>query len=91
MYTHIYGGFPGGSDHKESARNAGVVGRPLEKGKATHSRISCLEKRGWSSLAGYSPWSQKESDMTERLSLQFHIYMCMHIYIYIYTYIHIDR
>ena len=38
-------GFPGGSDSKESACNAGDLGSilswedPLEKGKATHSSI----------------------------------------------------
>ena len=41
----------------------------LEKGMATHSsflawRIPCTED-----LVGYSPWSHKESDITEQLSL----------------------
>ena len=40
---------------------------PLEKGIATHSstlawRIRCI-------LAGYSPWSHKELDTTERVTL----------------------
>ena len=42
---------------------------PLEEGMATHSsilawRIPWTEER---SLAGYSPWGHKESDMTEQL------------------------
>ena len=32
-------------------------------------QYSCLEDpHGWRSLAGYSPWGCKESDMTEQLS-----------------------
>ena len=48
-------GFPGGSDHKESACNAGdqvqSLGReePLEKGMATHSSI----------LAWKIPWTEE--------------------------------
>ena len=43
---------------------------PLEKAKATHSSILAW-RMPWTeeSLAGYSPWSCKESDMTERLTL----------------------
>ena len=43
MQVHV--GFPGGSDGKESASNAGHLdsipglGRPLEEGMATHSSI----------------------------------------------------
>ena len=37
---------------------------PLEKEMATHL-FSCLENpHGQQSLAGYSPWGHKESDMT---------------------------
>ena len=47
--AHIYMGFPDGSDGKESACNAGVTRKdPLEKGKATHSRI----------LAWRIPWTE---------------------------------
>ena len=48
-------GFPGGSDSKESACNAGdpglILGQedPLEKGMATHSSI----------LAWRIPWTEK--------------------------------
>ena len=38
---------------------------PLEEGVATHSSIG--ESHGQRSLAGYSPWGCKESDMTEQL------------------------
>ena len=40
---------------------------PLEKGMATHSSIIAWEIPWTESLAGYSPWSPKESDTTERL------------------------
>ena len=38
---------------------------PLEKGMTTRSVFLCGEFRGPRSLAGYSPWGLKESDMTE--------------------------
>ena len=38
---------------------------PLEKGTAIHSSILLGEFYGQRSLAGHSPWSRKESDMTE--------------------------
>ena len=34
---------------------------------ATHSNILAGEFHGQWSLAGYSPWGHKKSDMTERL------------------------
>ena len=66
--------FPGGSDGKASACNAGDLGlipglgrSPEEHGNPL--QYSCLENpHGWRSLAGYGPWGRKESDMTERLS-----------------------
>ena len=41
---------------------------PLEKGMATHSSILAwrIPQR---SLAGYSPWGYKQSDMTKQLTL----------------------
>ena len=36
-----------------------------EKGMATHSSILAWESPWTEDLAGYSPWSCKESDMTE--------------------------
>ena len=68
-------GFPG-SDGKESACNEGAPGDlvqslgwedPLEKELATHSSILAW-RTPWS-LAGYSPWSRKELDTTEQITL----------------------
>ena len=40
---------------------------PLEEGMGTHSSILAWRiSHGQRSLAGYSPWGCKESDMTER-------------------------
>ena len=41
---------------------------PMEKGMATHSSMLAGEVHGQRSLAGYSPWGRKESDMTEQLA-----------------------
>ena len=69
----IVSGFLRGSDGKESACNTGVpwVGSlgqedPLDKGMATDSRKLVGEFHGLRSLAGYSPWGHKESDMAEQ-------------------------
>ena len=67
-------GFPGSSDGKESAHKAGDLvsiprsaGSPAE-GHGNPLQYSCLENpHGQRSLAGYSPWSHQESDMTEYL------------------------
>ena len=40
----------------------------LEKGMATHSSILAWRIHEQRSLACYSPWGLKESDMTERLT-----------------------
>ena len=42
---------------------------PLEKGMATHSDILPGEFHEQKILAGYSPWSCKEWDRTEQLTL----------------------
>ena len=72
-YTHM--GFPGGSDGKESACNAGTLGsipglgRSPGGGHGNPLQYSCLENpHGQRSLVGYSPRGRKESDTTERLS-----------------------
>ena len=66
-------GFPGGSDGKDSACNAGDVGsipgsgRSPGEGNGYPLQYSCLENsmaRG-RSLVGYSPWALKELDTTE--------------------------
>ena len=68
-------GFLGGSDGKESACSAGDLGsipglgRSPRRGHGNPLQYSCLENpHGQRSLAGYSPWGHKESDMTEQLS-----------------------
>ena len=68
-------GFPGGSDGKESGCNVGDLGltpglgRFPGGGHGNPLQYCCLENlHGQRSLAGYSPWGHKESDMTERLS-----------------------
>ena len=63
---------PGGSDSKESACNVGDLGsipglgRSPGGGHGNPLQYCCLENpHGQRSLAGYSPWGCKESDMTE--------------------------
>ena len=63
--------FPGGSDGKESACNAGDLGslsglgRSPGGGNGNPLQYSCLEN----SVDSYSPWGPKGSDMTEQLTL----------------------
>ena len=68
-------GFPGSSDVKVSACNAGDLGLIPESGKspgmATHSSILAQRIPWMEELVGYSPWGCKESDMTERLHFSF--------------------
>ena len=73
----VPGGFPGSSDGKESACNAGDLGLIPESwrfpggGHVNPLQYSSLENpHGQRSLVGYSPWGHKESDTTERLSTQ---------------------
>ena len=88
-YTVLYNYmcFPGGSEVKASACNAGDLGlipgsgrspgegngNPLQYGMATHS------SHGRRSLVSYSPWGRKESDRTERP----HLYNFKYIIIYL--------
>ena len=65
-------GFPGGSDSKESAFDAGNTGsisgsgRPPGEGNGYPLQYSCLENpHGQRSLAAYSPRGLKELDTTE--------------------------
>ena len=65
-------GFPGGSDSKESACNAGDPGSIPEWGRPPWRRewpstpvFLPREFHGQRSLVGYSPWGCKESDMIE--------------------------
>ena len=66
------GPFPGGSDSKESACNAGDLGPILGLGRSPGGghgnplQYSCLkDPHGERSLVGYSPWGRKELDRTE--------------------------
>ena len=68
--------FPGGSDSKESDCNAGDMGFSLWVGKIPLRRewqptpvFLPGEFHAHRSLVGYSPWGQKESDMTEQHTL----------------------
>ena len=74
--------FPGGSDGKASAYNAGDLGLIPGSGRSPGWRKCqptpvCLpgKSHGWSSLAGYSPWGLKESEMTELLHFHFSWYI----------------
>ena len=68
--------FPGGSDGKETACNAGDpglipgLGRSLGEGNGSPLQYSCMEnsmERGaWQAIV---QWGHKELDTTERLSL----------------------
>ena len=71
-------GFPGGSDGKESACNAGKPGwflgqkDPLEKGMATHSSVLALRTPRTEELDGLQSMELQESDSTEQLPLLYH-------------------
>ena len=69
---HILG-FPGDSEGKESAWSVGYqcsvpgLGKPPGGGHGDPHQYSSLENpHGQRSLVGYSPWSRKESHMTEQ-------------------------
>ena len=66
--------FPGGSDGKASAYNAGDpgsiprLGRSSRESSGTPLQVLLPgESHGQRSLVGCSPWGHKESDTTERL------------------------
>ena len=68
-------GLPHGSGDKESACDVGDLGSIPRLGSSPGGghgnplQYSCLENpHGQRSLAGYSPWGHKESNMTKRLS-----------------------
>ena len=70
--------FPGGSDGKASAYNAGDQGsipgseRSPGEGNGNPLQYSCLEKsQGPRSLVGYSPWGHKELERTKGLHFHF--------------------
>ena len=65
--------FPGGSEVKASAWNAGdtgsIPGSGRSPGEGNGNPLQFLpgKSHGQRSLAGYSPWGGKESEMTEQL------------------------
>ena len=68
-------GFPGGSDHKESACNAEDPGSIPGLGRSPWRRkwqptpvFLPGKSQGQRNLADYSPWSCKELDTTEQLT-----------------------
>ena len=69
---------------QETACSAGNLGSSLgceysvEKEMATHSSVLAWESHGQRSLAGYSPWGRKESNMTELLTQ--YIYTSIYFY-----------
>ena len=75
------GGFPGGSDNKESACNAGDLESvprledPLEKGMATHSSILAWRIPRTEEPDGLQSMDHKVLDTTERLILSLHFHM----------------
>ena len=77
------GGFPGGSDGKEFACNAGDqglipgLGRSRGEGNGNPLQYSCLENPMDRSVEGYSPWGHTELNTTERHT---RVYVCMHAF-----------
>ena len=72
---HLFMGFPGGSDGKESTCNAGdpgsipVLGRSPGEGNWLPTPVFLTEEsHGQRSLVGCSPWDHKELDTTEQLT-----------------------
>ena len=76
--------FPGGSDGKESACNAGdlglILGRedPLEKGMATHSSILTWEIPWTEKPGGLQTVGSQELDMTEQLTVSLSLFHTMY-------------
>ena len=78
IFILYWSGFPGGSDGKESASNAGnpgsIPGSGRSPGKGNgYSSIVVEELHGERSLEGYSPRGRKEADMIEWLTLSLFI------------------
>ena len=75
--------FPGGSDGKASAYNAGDPGSIPELGRSQRRKWQPTpvflpgESHRWRNLVGHSPCGPKDSDTTERLHFLFQgIYTC---------------
>jgi len=68
-------GFLGGSDGKEPTCNVGDLHLIPGLGRSPgggHAIFLPGELHGWGSLVDYNPWSHKESDTTEQLTLNPH-------------------
>ena len=70
-FLYSFSGFPSGSESKESACNAGDLGSTLGLGRPWRRKWqpTPVFLSGQRSLAGYSPWGRKQSDITMRLPL----------------------
>ena len=72
-------GFPGDSDGKESACNTGdpasIPGSGRFPGRENGNPLQPRKSHEPRSLAGYSPWSCKELDTTEQLTLSHILYI----------------
>ena len=74
----LYWDFPGSSDSKESACNAGDQGFIAGSGRSPEERngnplqYSCLEN------SMHKPWGRKESDLTEQLTLMLNLFLSEH-------------
>ena len=80
--------FPGGSDGKASAYNAGDpgsihgLGRSSGEGNGNPLKYSCLEKyHGWRSMVGSSPWGCKSRTQLSNFILLSHV--CAFNFIYL--------
>ena len=71
---------PAAGDTRDSDLNSGW-GRSPGVGNGNPLQYSFLEKSlGQRSLAGYSPWGLKESDMTDQLTHNIHMYKILLFY-----------
>ena len=76
-FLYSFSGSPGGLDHKQSARNTGDLGSILGLGRPWRRKWQPTpvffsgESHGHRSLAGYSPWCRKQSDITMWLPRHF--------------------
>ena len=78
-------GFSGGSVIKSppaNARDMSLIpglGRLPGGGGGNPLQYPCLKLHEQRSLAGYSPWGRKESDMTEQLTLTWQVVLVIQI------------
>ena len=75
MELSLHEGFPGGSDGKESACNAGDLGLIPGLRRSPWRRawqptpVFLSGASPWTEEPGYSPWGHKELDTTEQLHI----------------------